>query len=413
MQKAGALYIHIPFCVQKCSYCDFCSEPIGNYDAERFVRALCAEIRQRNDEFGMVDSLFLGGGTPSLLSESSIRSIMQCLKDVCIFSPDPEVTIEANPATLDEKRLRFLREVGFNRMSIGIQSIHANELRVLGRIHDWAEAEAAVHDAGRAGFDNISVDAMYGIPGQDAGAWIETLGRLIELKPVHISAYELTAEPGTPLFAGVQSRRYELPHEESIEEMFYCADEMLSAHGYEHYEISNYALPGRRCRHNMTYWQRRPYAGLGPAAHSFNGLERSSNIEDIGRYISLIETAQSVAAETTVLSDDDIWKETVFLGLRTIDGVCRAALSAEIWTAMEKTLQNERLQGLVVTDAGSLRLTQRGRLLSNEVIATILSGIEKHLRAQSAAAHPDSCRFDSPPARNRPAQQQPFGLSQE
>ncbi|HSW63212.1 MAG TPA: radical SAM family heme chaperone HemW [Dissulfurispiraceae bacterium] len=403
MQKAGALYIHIPFCVRKCTYCDFCSEPLGMYDTARFVRSLCAEIRQRSDEFGSVESLFFGGGTPSLLSEASILSIMQCLKDVCDFSPDPEVTIEANPATVDEKRLSLLREAGFNRISIGIQSVHGSELQFLGRIHDWAEAEAAVHDAGRAGFDNISVDAMYGIPGQDAGRWRETLRRLIELKPVHISAYELTPEPGTPLFQALQSGLYSLPPEETIEAMFYCADEMLSACGYEHYEISNYALPGRRCMHNMTYWQRRPYAGLGPAAHSFNGLLRSSNIEDIHRYIALLETAQSVAAGTTVLNDDDVWKETVFLGLRTIDGVCRADLAPEIFTAMEKALQNERLQGLVVTDACSLRLTQRGRLLSNEVIATILSGIEKRLRAQSAAAHPDSCRLYSPPEHNHPA----------
>ncbi len=381
VQKAGAIYIHIPFCLQKCSYCDFCSEPIGNHDAERFVRALCLEMRQRRNELAVIDSLFLGGGTPSLLSEDSISEIMRCLNDICAFSPDAEVTIEANPATVDEERLCLLRASSFNRISIGIQSARGNELKVLGRLHNWPQAETSVRAAQRAGFSNVSVDAMYGIPGQDVRQWRETLSMLLELQPEHVSAYELTPEPGTRLFAELASQKYSLPHEEAVAEMFYSAHEVLSACGYEHYEISNYALPGRRCRHNMAYWERKPYAGFGPSAHSFNGAERFTNIEDIHRYIESLETAQSVVAETAVLSEGDVINETVFLGLRTIDGVRRTALQEDIFTAMEKALQNEYLQGLAVLDADSLRLTQRGWLLSNDVIATILSGIEKHHRA--------------------------------
>ncbi len=378
MQKAGAIYIHIPFCLQKCSYCSFCSEPIRNHDPERFIRGLCSEIRQRRGEIAVVDSLFLGGGTPSLLSEDAIREITCCLNEISDFSPDAEMTIEANPATVDEERLRLLRRAGFNRISIGIQSAHGNELKVLGRLHDRAQAEAAVRAAQRAGFNNISVDAMYGIPGQVLGQWRETLSMLLELQPDHISAYELTPEPGTRLFAELASQKYSLPPERSVAEMFFSANEILSVHGYEQYEISNYALPGRRCRHNMVYWERKPYAGFGPAAHSFNGAERFSNIENIHRYLESLEIDQSAVAERATLSEDDAIKETVFLGLRTINGVRRSALPEDIFTAIEKVLQNKYLQDLFVMNADSLRLTQRGWLLSNSVIGTILSGIEKH-----------------------------------
>lgn len=381
MQKAEALYIHVPFCIRKCSYCDFCSEPIANHDIHRFVRALCLELEQRRVEYGAVKSLFLGGGTPSLLPESDIAALMQCLNACCSISSDAEITIEANPATVDESRLRALHRAGFNRISIGIQSVHNDELLLLGRLHDCSQAAEAVHAARKAGFENVSVDAIYGIPGQDMARWRETLWRLLELKPDHISAYELTPEPGTPLYRNLESRLYALPHEETTAEMFLHADAVLSGSGYEHYEISNYALRGRRCIHNMAYWQRRPYAGLGPSAHSFNGIRRSANHEDIEQYVSLLETGQSAVAEASVLSEDDAWIETVFLGLRTIDGVCRSSLPEEMFSAIEKALQNESLQGLAVLDHNRLRLTLRGWLLSNDVIATILSGIEKRLHA--------------------------------
>ena len=381
MQKAEALYVHIPFCIRKCSYCDFCSEPIANHDIHRFMRALCLELELRRDEYGTVKSLFLGGGTPSLLPEPDITALMQCLNRCCSISSDAEITIEANPATVDESRLRALHRAGFNRISIGIQSVHNDELFLLGRLHDRSQAAEAVHAARKAGFENVSVDAMYGIPGQDMARWRETLSKLLELKPDHISAYELTPEPGTPLYRNLESRLHALPHEETTAGMFLHADAVLSESGYEHYEISNYALRGRRCVHNMAYWQRRPYAGLGPSAHSFDGIRRSANGEDIEQYVSLIENGQSAVAEASVLSEDDAWIEAIFLGLRTIDGVCRSSLPEEIFSAIEKALQNESLQGLAVLDHNRLRLTLRGWLLSNDVIATILSGIEKRLRA--------------------------------
>ncbi|HMK44143.1 MAG TPA: radical SAM family heme chaperone HemW [Dissulfurispiraceae bacterium] len=380
-QKAAALYIHIPFCLRKCLYCNFYSESVDSHEPERYMRALCRELAERRSECGPLSTVFLGGGTPSILSVDLLRVLMECLSKKMALSSDAEITIEANPATIDEKGLCELRSIGFNRLSLGVQSCRNGELRQLGRPHNWQQALDAFDAARRAGFDNISVDLIYGVPGQGMAGWRESLAQVVRLHPEHISAYELTPEPQTPLHDKLRTGEISLPSEESIEEMFLFADDYLGSMGYEHYEISNYALSGYRCRHNMTYWERAPYVGLGPAAHSFDGEHRRANIEDVREYMAALEKGRSVQMESARISEYEIICETIFLGLRTSEGVTMSELPAHSTAGIEKALQDQRLQGLVLFDGNQLRLTRRGWLLSNEVIAILLSHIEKHCRA--------------------------------
>lgn len=375
--KAEHIYIHIPFCIRKCSYCDFCSIPHDCGLEERYVRALLAELEMRRQETGTVRTIFFGGGTPSLLHGTQLMSLLQAIRSACELSDEAEITIEANPATLDHEKCSILRAAGFNRISIGVQSVHAWELAILGRVHDWHNVLETCALVRSAGFSNLSLDLMYGIPGQSIESWRHSLESVIALNPDHISAYELTPERETPLFAKLSSGDIALPSDEAIAEMYTLADELLARNHYEHYEISNYAQPAFRCRHNMAYWQRKSYIGLGAAAHSFDGHCRSANTDDIVQYIERIERGGMPVIESIELSSVQAVQETIFLGLRTADGIMRSAFEPVVWQEIEKALQSDTLQGLAEITPDRIRLTSRGWLVSNQVIASILSGIEK------------------------------------
>lgn len=375
--KAEHIYIHIPFCIRKCRYCDFRSIPHDCALEERYVRAVLNETALRKNQIGRVTTIFFGGGTPSILAPVLLTEIMHVLKQSCEIDADAEITVEANPATMHAEKSETLKTAGFNRISIGVQSVHARELATLGRMHDWNDVMETCALVRSAGFSNLSLDLMYGLPGQSVESWLRSLEHVIALNPDHISAYELTPERETPLFGQLSSGAVALPSEEAVAEMYTLADELLANNRYEHYEISNYAQPARRCRHNMAYWQRKSYIGLGAAAHSFDGHYRSANTDDIIQYMERIEQGGVPVIETIELTSLQALQETVFLGLRTADGIARSAFEPVIWQEIEKALQDDTLQGLAEITPDRLRLTSRGWLVSNQVIASILSGIEK------------------------------------
>ena len=268
-----SLYIHIPFCKSKCAYCDFASFPGREAMWEAYFAALCGEIRAAGDDIHRVETVFFGGGTPSLVPETYIAGALAAAREAFPFAPGAEVSLEANPGTLTMEKSRAYREMGVNRLSIGVQSFDARLLKDIGRIHAPGEAVEAVRMAKAAGFANIGIDLMYGLPGQTMGAWEATLETALSLPLAHISAYALIVEEGTPMAA----RGDELPDEEDVLSMQRLCTRALAAAGFARYEISNYARRGFACRHNLVYWRRGEYLGFGCAAHSFFGGERFRN----------------------------------------------------------------------------------------------------------------------------------------
>ncbi|NTU43857.1 MAG: radical SAM family heme chaperone HemW, partial [Nitrospirales bacterium] len=256
-----SLYIHIPFCIRKCSYCDFYSIPFDSSLADEYTRAICREMELRGGLAADLRTVYLGGGTPTMLSVKNLGDIMACIEKTFALAPGAEVSIESNPRTITREKARALREAGIKRISIGVQSFRDRELLILGRSHNTEDALRAVEIAREAGFSDISLDLMYGIPGQGLSDWEESLSAVLALRPEHISTYELTPEGGTPIAARLQRGDLILPPEETVEEMYFRTIDALEGQGYRHYEISNFSLPGHECRHNLNYWERGEYLG--------------------------------------------------------------------------------------------------------------------------------------------------------
>ncbi|GAB4388949.1 MAG: radical SAM family heme chaperone HemW [Thermodesulfovibrionales bacterium] len=370
---AGAIYVHIPFCVRKCAYCDFPSVAHDPALAEGYVEALGREmaLRAASTTGGAADTVYIGGGTPTVLSEGLLARVFASLRENFALSPGAEVTVEANPGTLNRGKADFLLGLGANRVSLGAQSFEDRELAVLGRSHTAGEAEAA---ARLLEGTNFSLDLIYGVPGQDPGSWRRSLERAVGLSPAHVSAYELTPEEGTPLLAALREGRLRLPPEEEVVEMFAMAEEALSGAGLRRYEISNYALPGRQCRHNVNYWRRGPYTGLGAGAHSFDGRTRRANGPDIRGYIEALSEGRLPPAVSQETTWEDALKETVFLGLRMTEGVeLQGPAAGAVMEASGGLIE----EGLMEKAGGRLRLTRRGLLVSNSVFALLFEAIEK------------------------------------
>ena len=283
------LYVHIPFCMKKCSYCDFnsyamCSFDIPEVSIKRYMEALLREVEIRSDAVGQIGAqvvtVYLGGGTPTCLPEDSLLSLLGEISQAFPVAHNAEVTVECNPRTIDYRKLKALRDSGVTRLSIGIQSLDDRLLARLGRIHDASDSIEVFHLARKAGFRNLNIDLIYGIPGQTMKDWEQTLDLAVGLEPEHISAYGLMLEEGTPLWDEVRAGTIE-PCDEDLEiAMYYLAKDKLNLAGYEHYEISNFARPEYRCRHNIIYWKLEPYISLGAGAHSYVGRVRWSNLED-------------------------------------------------------------------------------------------------------------------------------------
>ncbi len=378
-QKNLALYIHIPFCVRKCFYCDFLSAPAGEETRESYVQALLSEIKGRSGEHGerLVTSVFFGGGTPSLLTETQMKRLLGAVSGSFFLARDAEVTVEVNPGTVTPEKLMSSREAGVSRLSIGLQSADNRELGAIGRIHTWEQFLEAYQWARHAGFSNINVDLMSTLPGQTTESYCNTLRRVLALtpRPEHISAYSLILEEGTALYDRYQAGLIGLPDEDEDRQMYQETKRILEAEGYRRYEMSNYAMKGFECLHNCGYWQRRDYLGLGLGASSMIGNVRFKNGEDLERYLREPLACRQEEQRLTVTEQ---MEEYMFLGLRLTEGVETGGFQAAFGCAPEQiygavTAKNIRDGLLEYRDGGRrLALTERGLDLANYVMAQFL-----------------------------------------
>ena len=376
-----SLYVHIPFCLKRCIYCDFVS---GIYDPEKsdeYISALKKELLTIPSGTSF-STLFIGGGTPTALSADALRDLISRIFKHLSFAYNYEATIEANPGTLDKEKLTAIRKAGMNRISIGIQSFDDDELMLLGRLHSSSAAEQAVHLAGDAGFGNIGIDLIYGIPGQRIESWRRTLEKAVKLKPEHISTYELTVENGTVLYARYQDGILKSLDDDLIAEMYNHTIDYLASKGYVHYEISNFAMPGYSCRHNLNYWDRGEYYGIGVGAHSFVKDTRFYNADDLEDYLKAVSEKVSPVKEREVITEEKTLSEAVFLGLRKTGGINAESFfkryKINILSHYKDELADMQEKGLIeITNSEcsyetGLRLTRRGLLLSNEVFVKFI-----------------------------------------
>ena len=367
---AEFLYIHIPYCIRKCLYCDFLSLPFNEQAGRRYVESLCRELEIKSAIAGRLKTIFIGGGTPTLLPGESFNRLFRCLRENFEFSSGIEISVEANPGTVNASKIESLLSLGINRMSIGIQSFHDNELKTLGRIHTADEAVEALRLIKSSGFENFSVDLMYGIPGQAIEAWEKTLSKTVDLSPSHISSYELTPEEETPLWRLIKDNAVRMPEEGLVLDMYDHTIDFLQSRGYAQYEISNFALPGYRCLHNLNYWNRGEYIGAGAGAHSFVQGVRSQNTGDIKTYIDSLSNDIIPETEASEISTEEALKEFIFLGLRKTEGLSLAQairMRPDFLDACAELLESSYL---VISD-NYLRLTRKGLPVSNMVIVRI------------------------------------------
>lgn len=381
--EAVSLYLHIPFCHTRCHYCDFNTYAGILPLREPYVQALLIEIelagtlaQHINRQPRRARTIFFGGGTPSLLSIEQTTRILNACRNAFAVDEDAEVTLEANPGTLSQEQLLGLRAAGVNRLSMGAQSFDAELLHTLGRIHSPEEIRQALHNARAAGFTSINLDLMFGLPEQTMQHWRETLDQALDLRPEHLSLYSLIIEEGTPFYTWTQEGRIIPGDEDLCADMYEYADERLQAAGYENYEISNWALPGHQCHHNLTYWHNLPYLGMGAGAYSCFGGRRFSNVRAPLEYIRLLRAHQRPEAESETVGRAQEMSETAFLGLRTAMGIHLPTFEQRFDESFAQ-FAGDRLH--IVAEAGLLeqthdwlRLTKRGRLLGNEIFFRLL-----------------------------------------
>lgn len=384
--KELELYLHIPFCVRKCDYCDFLSMPANEELRRHYVDCLMEEIKQKAalcHEYQVI-SVFFGGGTPSILPGVQIWELMEVLRSCFQICEDAEVTVECNPGTLTRQKLIYYKMAGVNRLSIGLQSANNQELQRLGRIHTYEEFLDSFGQARAMGFKNINVDLMSALPGQKQEDWINTLNKVLAVRPEHISAYSLMVEEGTPFYEryGEDERRREqgepplyLPSEEMEREMYLSTQELMRNKGYIRYEISNYAFPGRECRHNIGYWKLTPYLGLGLGSSSFLEEVRFSNTKDLKTYLSGENFSQEDCAYV-FLDKRQRMEEFMFLGLRMMEGISRSVFQQMFGIKLEavygNVLEQLQQQGLLKQQEGRVALTEAGISVSNYVLSEFL-----------------------------------------
>ena len=387
MSDCHSLYVHIPFCRAKCAYCDFNSYAGQERLIPAYVDALLREawLWAEAGKVGRIETLYFGGGTPSLLPADEMKRLMKGLRQRFDVASDPEVSMEANPESIDLAHLQVLRALGVNRISLGVQSFDDVELRFLGRIHDAAGAEEACAAARKAGFDNVSIDLIFGLSGQSLARWQATLAKALALSPDHLSLYALTIEEDTPLARRLAKAECAEPDPDLQADMYVWSSERLAASGYEQYEISNWARPERRCRHNLTYWRCEPYLGLGAGAHSYLGGYRFANQRKPKKYIDAIPAhpgalrapmppwieSSEEPDEAKELSD------AVILGLRLTEGVSiksmRERFGVDLTERYGQEIGELEALGLLEWIDHRIKLTDRGRLLGNEAFQRFLS----------------------------------------
>jgi len=388
MSECRSLYVHVPFCRSKCAYCDFNSYARQEHLIPAYVDALLREatLWAESRAVGRVETLYFGGGTPSLLPIAETRRLLDGLRQRFDIATGAEVTMEANPESVDAGRLHTLRRMGVNRLSLGVQSFDDAELRFLGRIHDAERAEEAYRAARSAGFASVSIDLIFGLPGQMVAQWRRSLEKAVALGPDHLSLYALTLEEDTPLARRVAAGECAEPDPDVQAEMYTLSSERLAQASCEQYEISNWAKPGHRCRHNLTYWHSEPYLGLGAGAHSYQNGYRLANERAPERYIELVAAGRGARPwDPTRLPHVESFErpdaeremsDAVILGLRLTEGVSMAALGhrfgVDLGERYGREIDELEALGLLESVDGRIRLTERGRLLGNEAFQRFL-----------------------------------------
>jgi len=380
----AGVYIHIPFCRSRCSYCDFATEMYQSEIAETYVDALCSEIHdwREIDKPATVDTIYFGGGTPSLLSTKQIKRSLGAVKDRFEVIDAPEISLEINPgdggADPESRRatMRAWRSLGINRASFGAQTFDDRELKLLGRTHDSADVRKTFALLRDARFANINLDLIAGLPGQTMAGWKRNLDDALKLRPEHLSLYLLDVHEGTPLADQINRGMRPKPDDDLAAEMYATMIDQMCAAGYEHYEISNFCLPGFESRHNTKYWVGSPYYGFGNSAHSYDGArQRWANERDAAKYVEMIARRDSAIVDRTMLSDEETRSEAIFLGLRLMRGIDLQAYESRFGKNLREEYNGEldrlRTAGLIEIEGELLKLTTRGALLSNEVFAAL------------------------------------------
>lgn len=378
MDAPAGIYIHIPFCAARCHYCNFAT---GGYEeglARRYVAALAAEIARAGGPAATdtADTIYFGGGTPTTLTVGQLSGLIELCRHEFGVAPGAEVTAEANPGSVGREYLEQLRAAGVNRLSFGVQSFDDGELSMIGRTHTAAAARAAVTEARAAGFDDVSLDLIAGLPGQRMETWRRNLAEAFALAPDHLSVYLLELYQDAPLAHRVARGELRAADEELTVEMYFALKDEAAARGYEHYELSNWARPGHRSRHNLKYWMGAPYRAFGVSAAGYDGGARWSNTRNLNDYLARVERGESPVAERVELSQDDRQSEALFLGLRLGEGVDLGAHQARYGVDVEARYGAElgrlREAGLLESGGGRLRLSRAGLVLANEVFAAFV-----------------------------------------
>ena len=372
------LYIHIPFCVTKCKYCDFNSFKIDLNEKIKYLNYLGEEMKLYKEEIKNreIDSVFVGGGTPSILNENEINILFEKIKENFNIKSNAEITMECNPGTLTLNKLKVMKKSGVNRLSIGLQAVQNHHLKYIGRIHTFEEFEKNYHDAKQMGFDNINIDLMYALPNQSREDWMESLEKVVKLNPTHISAYSLILEENTELFKMYERDEFNLLDENTDIEKYEYTINYLKSHGYNQYEISNYAKDNFECKHNVLYWKCEEYVGIGASASGyFNGI-RYNNICELDNYEKMILEGEKPIEWEEKLSIKDEIEESIFLGLRMNEGIQISDFKEKYNFDFEKEYKNEieklSKMELIEIDNNRMKLTQKGREISNSVFVEFI-----------------------------------------
>ncbi|CEN84655.1 MAG: radical SAM family heme chaperone HemW [Paraclostridium sordellii] len=373
------LYIHVPFCAQKCYYCDFNSYKIKSNEKEDYLINIEREMHLYKDEFKdkYFDTVFLGGGTPSILKAEELSRLFDKLHENFNIKKDAEITIECNPGTINKEKLKFMKKMGINRLSIGLQAVQNYHLKSIGRIHTYEEFERNYYDAIAVGFNNINIDLMYALPNQKEDEWRETLNKIISLNPSHISAYSLILEEGTKLYDMYENNEFKLLDEDTDIKMYEYTINTLKKYGYNQYEISNYAKTEKECKHNIIYWKCDNYLGLGPGASGYIDNKRYSNVENLKTYNGKLSKNLKPINEEIQLSEKDKIEEFIFMGLRMNEGinldVFKERFNIEFLDLYKDILDKLIENKLLKLDGSNIMLTQKGREISNSVFIEFIN----------------------------------------
>lgn len=378
--ESMGIYIHIPFCLHKCNYCDFYSRAVNDPDLmERYTRSVINELRLRRNEISRsFSTIYLGGGTPSLLKTVQIEKILAAVFAYYQARDEAEISMEINPATVNLQDLKDLRSAGVNRISIGVQSFSDTELKILGRMHSGRDAATVLNDVTQAGFDNFNLDLIYGLPGQTMSAWRDNLKLAVDFNPQHISAYLLQLDPATPLARDIEAGVFNCLDDEEEARLYYFTLDYLQDYGYQHYEISNFARPDRECRHNLLYWQSRPYLGIGSGAVSFNGGQRILNQPPLDRYVEdLLDYRRPPAKILEDMDSRQKINDAVIMGLRLCSGISREdflyRFGIDILREYQDIINACQNRGLLELKNDRISLTKNAYFLSNQVLCQFIN----------------------------------------